>query len=309
MRRAIPFVLLCACSEQGLATLGSSDTFVQPDVDIKADILFVIDDSCSMSEEQERLAENFQRFVDVLADTAADYQLGVITTDIESDEAGVLRGGVLTPDTPGLEQAFRDAVIAGTSGSRDEEGLSASVLATRPETNPGFVRADSKLNAVFISDEDDHSPAAVETYLERLAGVAGEDGFAAHALVGDLPAGCASGTSAADAGARYLDATDQTGGFAESICAEDYSGLLTRVGLDVTGLSDTFYLSQLPSPDTLEVRVEDVLIPEREDDGWTYDLGENAIVFHGAAVPRPGMGIEVTYTRWLGEEPETTPDQ
>jgi hypothetical protein len=303
MRRAIPFLVLCACSEQGLATLGESESFVQPDVDIQADILFVIDDSASMAEEQERLADNLLRFVEVLAETAADYQLGVITTDVESDTAGQLRGGVLTPDTQDLEQAFRDAVIAGTSGSRDEQGLSAAVMATRPEANPGFVRTGSKLNAVFISDEDDHSPATVETYLERLTGVAGDDGFAAHALVGDLPAGCANGTSAADAGARYLDATDLTAGFAESICAEDYSGLLTRVGLDVTGLSDTFWLAGLPSPDSLEVRVEDVLIPEREDDGWTYDLGENAVVFHGRAVPRPGMGIEVTYTPWVGEAP------
>ncbi|MFZ5478280.1 MAG: vWA domain-containing protein [Myxococcota bacterium] len=305
MRRAIPFLCLAACSEQGLASLGTFDSWVQPDVNVKADVLFVIDDSSSMAEEQERLAENFQRFMEVLAETAADYQLGVVTTDVSAEDAGVLRGGILTPDTPALEQAFRDAVIAGTGGSRDEEGLAAAVLATRPETNPGFVREDSKLNAVFISDEDDHSQGAVESYVERLAGVAGEEGFAAHALVGDLPMGCASGTSAADAGTRYLEATEMSAGLAESICAEDYSSLLTRVGLDVTGISDTFYLTRLPSPDTLEVLVEDVRIPEREDDGWTYDVGENAIVFHGRAVPRPGMGIEVKYTPWMGEEPET----
>jgi hypothetical protein len=116
--------------------------------------------------------------------------------------------------------------------------------------------------------------------------------------------GCASGASAADAGTRYLDAADATGGFVESICADDYTGLLTRVGLDVTGLADTFPLSRLPAAESLEVWVDDVRIPERETDGWTYSLGDNAVVFHGRAVPRAGMGIVVQYQKWIGPAPE-----
>jgi hypothetical protein len=38
-------------------------------------------------------------------------------------------------------------------------------------------------------------------------------------------------------------------------------------------------------------------MPRREVDGWTYSIGENAVVFTGRAIPRPGMGVRVTYQR------------
>ncbi len=296
----VPLGMLLACSDQGFGTRASTDTFVQPDNHIAADVLFVVDNSASMGEEQVRLAENFLAFVDVLASTVADYQLGVVTTDVSDGSAGVLRGGVMTPDMANLADVFRAAVLAGTSGSRDEQGFAAGVLAADPARNPGFLRTGARFNLVFISDEDDQSPGDVADYLALYGESAGEPGFAAHALVGDLPQGCASGALAASPGPRYLDAAEGSAGFVESICAENYSGLLTRVGLDVSGWEDTFPLSRLPSVDTLEVRVNDVLIPERELDGWQYSVGDNAIVFSGRAIPRPGMGIEVVYTAWNG---------
>ncbi len=296
-------LLLLACSDQGFESLVFDDTFVQLDVEHKTDVLFVVDDSASMEEEQDRLAANFGAFVDVLATSYADWQVGVVTTDVVSASAGVLRGGVLTADTPELDAAFRAAVVAGTDGSRDEQGLAAAVLASDAARNPGFLRTGARFNVVFVSDEDDHSDLGVQSYVASLESTAG-DGLAAHALVGDLPAGCASGTSAADAGGRYLEAADITAGFVESICSDDYAGLLTRVGLDVAGLDDTFPLSRLPAEDSLEVAVDDVVIPNRATDGWTYSLGDNAIVFHGRAVPRAGMGIVVSYEKWLGPGPE-----
>jgi hypothetical protein len=195
--------------------------------------------------------------------------------------------------------------VAGTRGARDEAGLAAALLAAAPGQNPGFLREDARFHVVFVSDEDDQSPLTVPEYVERLQTLAGENGFAAHALVGDLPAGCSSGSSAADPGARYLEATDSTGGFRESICADDYADLLVRVGLDVGGTISTFPLSQLPNPGSIEVEVNGVFIPEREQDGWTYSPAQNAVIFDGRSIPRPGMGVAITYTRWLGAPPDT----
>ncbi|MEM1024413.1 MAG: vWA domain-containing protein [Myxococcota bacterium] len=47
-----------------------------------ADILFVIDNSGSMADEQENLALNFGAFIDVLASGAGDYHIAVATTDV-----------------------------------------------------------------------------------------------------------------------------------------------------------------------------------------------------------------------------------
>ncbi|MBL9100018.1 MAG: VWA domain-containing protein [Myxococcales bacterium] len=48
------------------------------------DILFVIDNSGSMAEEQERVAANFKAFIDVLEapDVQANYRIGITTTDV-----------------------------------------------------------------------------------------------------------------------------------------------------------------------------------------------------------------------------------
>lgn len=297
-RRLPLLALLCGCSEQGLVKLERSDLFTQGGEEVSADILFVIDDSASMSEEQARLGDNFSAFVDVLAGTYADWQIGVVTTD--PDEQGALRSPILTPDTPELDAAFTAAVAVGTEGSRDEQGLLTSALAVNPSVNPGLVRGASALNVLFVSDEDDHSPQDVDLYLSVLASSAGSGGFRAHALVGDLPEGCVSGTSAADAGSRYLEAASATDGWSDSICADDYSTLLARVGLDVAGWDTTFYLDRVPDPTTLKVTVDEVEIPERAEDGWQYSPGDNAVIFYGNAVPRPGMVIEISYQPWVG---------
>ncbi len=56
---------------------------LQVDTRRKVDILFVIDDSGSMGEEQAALAANFSAFVEVLEDpdVDADYRIGITTTD------------------------------------------------------------------------------------------------------------------------------------------------------------------------------------------------------------------------------------
>ncbi len=46
-----------------------------------ADILFVVDNSCSMEDEQANLAANFEAFINTIADSGADYRIAVVTTD------------------------------------------------------------------------------------------------------------------------------------------------------------------------------------------------------------------------------------
>jgi hypothetical protein len=289
---ALP-VLLAACSEYDYADLTRRDSFWQPGESVPVDVLFVVDDSASMDEEQTQLAASFDGFTLVLEQSYADFRLGVVTTD--PDQPATFTGPVLTPDTADLAGSFAAAVAVGTSGSRDEQGLARALSAANQAINPDFLRADAQLAVVVFSDEDDHSPETVDWYLHELTVLAGSPGLAVHAIVGDMPAGCVSGISAADPGERYLTAADTTGGLSGSICASDYTDLLTRVAFDITGWNDTFLLTELPEPETLRVWVDSVAIPARDEDGWTYSLGDNAVVFHDRAVPRPGMEVVVEY--------------
>ncbi len=292
-----------ACSDQGFKERTVVERYLQGEDHVASDVLFVVDDSASMAEEQERLARNFEGFLGALPETRADYQLGVVTTSVDNGaDAGRLVGGVINAGQADVVDAFRAAVQVGTRGARTERGFQAARLALRNERNPGFVRDDARLQVVFLSDEDDQSSEPVESYLTDLAEAGGDEGYAVHAIVGDEPAGCSSGTTAANAGNRYLRAVGMTEGYRESICADDYTDILVRIALELSGILDTFPLGNLPSPASIEVRVDDVLVPERAIDGWTYDRGDNAIVFHGYAIPPQGASIAISYLPWLGDE-------
>jgi hypothetical protein len=310
---AVPRIIACllpvlasvqGCTEYDYGELSVRDVWAVPTISGSSDILVVIDDSASMAEEQERLGENFHAFTDVVAGAYADFQIGVVTTDVDVSDAGVLRGGVLTPDTPELEATFLEAVTVGTKGSRYEQGYEASSLAVAAGANPGFVRSEARLHVVFLSDEDDQSDGRVPDYLDTLRDAAGSGGFTAHAIVGDEPDGCASGIGAASAGTRYLTAAVQTSGYTDSICSDDYTEILERVGLDVAGLQDTYLLNQVAEPGTIQVWVDSVEMHERDIDGWLYEPGDNAVVFSGLAIPRAGMQVVAEYELLLGVSTE-----
>ncbi len=300
------FVLASGCQDYSYTEVEFNQTYQQDLVSTYSDIFFVVDNSASMAEEQELLTANFQAFVDVVEDSYADFQAGVITTDVSTEDAGIIHGEVITPDTENMSEAFLEALDVGSYGSRDEEGLEAIALALTDNRNPGFIRDGANLNVVIVSDEDDHSPDDIVNYLQTMQENSGSGTVVVHAIVGNLPDGCASGVSAADPGVRYLEIAELTGGYQDSICAEDYSEILAQIGLDLSGLNDTFYLDDLPQPDSIQVLVEGVEIPNREINGWVYSGAKNAIVFDGYAVPRPGMSVVVYYEVLLTTDMQDT---
>src|SRR5688572_16567480 len=86
------FLLLLLLSACGSAPPGEVDdcerTLALPSA-VSTDILFVIDDSGSMAEEQDRIAGELGTFVSVLLDGPVehDFQVGVITTGVSRNVA------------------------------------------------------------------------------------------------------------------------------------------------------------------------------------------------------------------------------
>lgn len=160
----------------------------------KMDIIFVVDDSGSMAEEQDNLATNFPRFVSVLnefkngAGKPLDYRLAVTTTgrDLkykislpppvslelpfnEKGDNGAFRQKAacsmnrrwIERNDANADKTFSCAAKVGTGGPSIEMPLYALQLALNDRvadgTNAGFVRHDALLAAVILSDEDDCS--------------------------------------------------------------------------------------------------------------------------------------------------------
>ncbi len=305
LHRALACLVLAApagCIDYQVAREVHHEGWTQPSRDAGVDVLWVVDDSASMAEEQATLAEHAAGFMDFLTVAAVDWRLGVTTTDLSgaSGEPGALLGGVLTPEDDDLVDAFAERVLADSDGSRDEQGFSAALLAADPDgVNAGAWRPDADLEVVFFSDEDDHSGLDPDAFLDELAALR-EGSTVVSAIVGDPPAGCASALAAADAGEAYVAAAEASGGRRESICAADQDALLERVAFHVLGMNAAFALEAVPAPDTMEVRVDGALVHRRDRHGWRYEAGDNTLVFDGFAIPGPGAGIEVSYTDWMG---------
>ena len=288
----LPHALVVPLRGEGDLTPRAADTFVQR-VNDKVDVLFVIDDSCSMLDEQMSLAANITQFIRQATLRSSDFHLGITTTTV-FPTPGLLVGPVLNRGTPSLEQQFRAQAAVGTSGSGIEQGLEAMAGAFRAadrgvRPNAELFRSDAATLVVIISDEDDQSPAPPLTYfglLQSRPAVAVQ-----LALITGQAAGCRSAGGSATPAPRYEEIRALTSGISESICG-DWAGTLTRIGAAAFGLRAHFTLSQ-PADlnDPIEVLVNGAAQPRS---AWSYDPATGAVLF--ATPPPNGATIEIRYT-------------
>jgi hypothetical protein len=130
---------------EGVVSSRQVDTFEQVS-GRDVDVLFVIDNSGSMSEEQANLANNFGNFINAARTWAAEFQIGIVTTEVGADQVqvpsignfapgelvGDLDPRILTPAVSGYESLFRRWVRVGTGdglNSDSEMGLEAAFRA------------------------------------------------------------------------------------------------------------------------------------------------------------------------------------
>ncbi len=297
----------------------------------EVDILFVIDNSCSMSEEQAGLTANFQSFIQFADAQALDYRLAVVATDVDNcpnprpanrpnsldqGQCGYFADGngagtqqnpawrLITPgEQPSPEAAFSAIGTQGTTGSGLERGLDAAYQALSSPLitgwNSGFLRQDAYLALIFISDEEDQSTNTVDFYVNSFLAIKGfrnTNLFSASAIVGDAPSGC--GGFQADAGERYISVANRTGGIFESICTSDWSSSLQNLGLSVFGYKSRFFLANQPISGTVEVELDGVPVMPTSSSGqirWSYDAPTNSVNFAPLAIPEPGSQIVVRY--------------
>lgn len=283
------------------------------------DILWVIDDSCSMIDEQARLVANLSQFVSYADSQNSDYRMAVTVTDSRSSEAGKFERCFPHPAIIGLDyadsmtrqEAFECTFQVGADRlSFFEAGLGAAMRALEratsttidPSTNPNanFLRDQAKLAIVTVSDEDDQSAESDLVLRDFFWSVKG--GFnrralvSVHSIAGPVTNPCAQGERFAVPGFRYLWMTQQTDGIFFDICEDDWQPLVRDLGLDVFTPLNEWELSQSADPASLVVTVDGVQVNVDALNGYTYDLATNSIRFNGASVPVPGAQISAEYT-------------
>jgi hypothetical protein len=270
-----------------------------------ADVLWVVDNSSSMSDNQRALTENFPLFLDWFLGSGLDYHIGVVSTDTQAPaHRGKLRASAdgalwIGPDTDAPREAFAEMAGLGIGGSSDESGRDATWFALEQEQdgyNAGFLRDDpeSGLHVILVSDENDHSSLVPkDEFIAWMNALRADPEIVTFNSICNPPG---SGLMN-EAGLHYIDYTTEVGGILQDIRAEDWVGVLDRLGIQVAGLKKEYFLSSLPVPESVAVEVEltdgTVLpMPSRE---WTYDASRNSVRFH-AFVPSPLSTVRIDYT-------------
>lgn len=247
------------------------------------DILFAVDQSCSMEDDASRLGANFSKFVEAIGTVTRGWRVGVATHD-----SGCFRDGWYTSATPSYQDKFRSAVWAWDGGSYTEALLSVARSALRASAtgcNRGFLRSEANLHVILVSDEPEQSPESWSRLVSQIRALHPTDPARVKisAVAGDYPRGC----STAAPGEGYWQAVNDTGGEYLSICDNDWARhAATLAKASVEGLS-RFELSQIPDPRTLAVYVNSVEV-ERG-----FRLEGSTLVFEPAAPE--GAAIRVEY--------------
>ncbi|MCB9781022.1 MAG: choice-of-anchor D domain-containing protein [Alphaproteobacteria bacterium] len=256
-------------------------------VDPPSDIMFLVDQSGSMDDDQRRLGENFTTFISELSAYTDDWQVVVV-----NDDDGCYNSGILTRRTSGYQTQFSNSVSRGGGTYTEALLLPAAngVEKTDPgECNHGFLREGAMLHIIVVSDEPNQTPLAWSNYVDQIIA---KKGSAANVRISAI-AGPTGTSSCAQPGTGYAEAVDATGGVFLNICNNWATSANLALLAEASVFQDTYELSRDPVVETIEVSVNGT----RRELGWSYDGSTNAVVFSGN-VPGEADVVEVSYAAY-----------
>lgn len=282
----------------------------------KVDVMFVDDNSASMDPEQAALASKFPTFVSELS--GIDWQVGITTTDVSIGIHGLrgtlldlngAPGKILLPTTPNGTTVFQNTIVRpetigciplGTCPSGLEQPLKASIQAMDKQftNNAGFFRVDADLAIVILTDENEMSdgrpgatlPQEVIDHARLLWPTKKLSVFTIGILPGD--AGCFA-IQAAQFGATAsyatipVDLALRTGGITESVCAPDYTSVVSAIGQRIVQLANSVQLARIPIAGSVVVSFTPAAA------GITFTVSGDKVIF--SAPPPIGTVVDVWY--------------
>lgn len=232
----------------------------------KLDVIVVIDNSPSMAEEQQKMADRFSTFISTLSNI--DWQIGIITTDAR-EGSKAYQGGKLLPfegltntfaiksTTPNVNTVFGKTVKRKEWGSSTEEGIHSLLKSLTRPTNQFFFREHSHVASIIVSDEDERSNGTklkTENQPENLvsafaAKFGTKNTYSNHSIV--LKADAASTKDCPQvgdysAGETYMKLSRLTGGVIGNLCDKDYGQILKGIAENIRDRTYSALLTCVP---------------------------------------------------------------
>jgi len=293
--------------EQGYQSETFEPRTVQPELDLPivdpteerfydpanrpVNMIFAIDRSGSMGNDEQRLWDNMDAFLSILNDSNIDYRIAIISTEGRSEtNAGLFKTYAntrwITPST--IDPSAIAAGLLYQTAGYAEMGIDSmyGALVTNYDDNENFWRAHTPLHLVTISDEADQSETIAPWELANAILDYQESNNApvTYSVVVNLPnpySSCGYAVMPIDSvGAGYIRLAAYLGGNITDICEEDWTESINDLAHLATEQPYEFYLGDIPTPDSIEVLVEEgeVTFAFSQED-WVFDPIANSIAF------------------------------
>jgi hypothetical protein len=269
------------------------------------DVMWIIDNSGSMLDEQTALKQNFPAFMNYFLGSGLDYHIGVVTTDMDKPaQTGKLQPSAsgalyITTEDEDPMQMFEEMASVGIRGSSWERGREAAYMGMellKNSDNEGFLRDDlgSGVHMTIVSDEPDLSR---QEYISKEEFVAWGNALRPEDELVTFNSICNPPNYGYYSGQDYIDLTNGIGGILHDVHQDNWVDVLEQLGVQAAGLRREYFLSHRPVVDTIEVKVvtpDGDTIPFDPNE-WEYSASRNSITFDDY-LPDPMSEVFIDYT-------------
>lgn len=295
-----------------------------------ADIVWVVDDSGSMSDDQARVAAAGSAFLGLANQSGLDWRMCVVDMTLANT------GGCCTDTNqsgdqwlgPAQQQQFlnciQDPAGAQTASGGLEHGLtqaqkSINLHLPRSTTDPHKLRPEANLVVIFITDEpaqefrDDSScnltswgpgcDSLVTQWVSYFSQP--EIDSTPHGVL--VPGSTPNCSSQGSWSRGYEEIINVMGGTHGSICQTDLTATMSLIIQHIVGSASPVVLAHTPISVSLAVAKEIKTtepstfeaLPRSRTMGFDYRASANTIVFIGQDFSSPPYEVVVSYVRWV----------
>lgn len=295
-----------------------------------ADIIWVIDESGSMDDDRDRIANVATDFFARAVSAGLDFRMGV--TDMNKLGPGGQPGIFATRQVGGTgdrwllpHEAVRFAGnIQDPSGpdapdTSEEYGLTQARAAVRRhlprnDADPQKIRENAGLVIFFVTDEKpdeledlkimgtgNAQPSAsqqdsIAGYLESYITEFQASKAVTHLIAEPLPFGPPCSDGAAEHAFGYYELVGALSGQTGSICQSNLQPTIDAIIDSVAADASPVVLPNYPISTSIAVTRNNVVVPRSHQTGWDYHGASNSIVFYD--MPPGPADIVVSYRRW-----------
>lgn len=255
------------------------DSFTQPSSSSGVDIVWVVDRSGSMNNNQAKLEAGFQAMMSELnASWDAMWRIAIISAD--SNAAGNTQ---LFPLLYGDDEQDAMDMLLQAGGSR-EEGFKAFYAYYMGGYAQTWMRPEASLLVIFVSDEDDQSQSQFPQPSDFVLWYGSIRPTTYLASIVVTTTDCEP-----DVGDRYMEATNLMAGTSVDICSDDWRPSV-QAALQQIQPYNEWELTHTPYYGEQGVFV---FINNQPFYDWHYDANRNVVVFD--VLPEGQALVEIAY--------------